>query len=131
MQFWEAWWNLLLSGPGCESSLCPLYPRCRCYLPIIIEKTISIYRVWYSLRFQASSGVLGKYPPRIRRGSTVFATGWRMREFTSCFSRQVELHVLCWPRSPYPESMFTATPWVSKDSFLSCMFIISAFTENL
>jgi hypothetical protein len=32
--FWVGWRNIVQSLPGCESSLCPVYPRCIYYLPI-------------------------------------------------------------------------------------------------
>ena len=47
------------SCQGCESSFCPVYLPCICYLPISIEKKIIyIYRVRYNCGFKHLLGML-------------------------------------------------------------------------
>lgn len=72
--FWVAWWNLLLSHLGHESSLCPEYAHCIYYLPVshlvavfvIRAKKQATYRVRNYPQFRASTRSLGTYPLRIR-----------------------------------------------------------------
>lgn len=75
MPFWVVLWNCsLLSCLGHELSLCLVYPCCIHCLPVIHLVAVSAvrwkhhstYRIQYYFQFQASTGGLRIYPPRIR-----------------------------------------------------------------